>query len=1789
MISAASQSHTIRQPHSFWVRTCSALLLPVYLNLAFAVGPWGLLAAPVYASEPSAETVVSPFPVYTPKTVSVNRRLPSNVSELPSDVPFVFSAETSDAELFRARVLAEPFVPAGGMVTKGENQAFAKAIKTYQRQDNSDDLSSFTSFLSAYPQSRWAASVQLNLGLRYFQTAYFSRALAAYAAAWSLSKDAPDTGARAVADRAIGELMQLNARLGRADVLKQFDAELAGRMLQGSSSELIAGARAGLWLMENRPGDAFRCGPGALDRILAHQQGSVGFNEILLAARSTEQGISLAQVKQLAKSVGLDWQVAKRKPGAVVITPAVVHWQVNHYAALLTKTNGTYYIEDPTFGPAYTATRKALDAEASGYFLVSAGALPEGWSAVTDAEASTIWGKGNTTANDPAATRPTDDKCPPCPPQTTGGVPAARGMPVAAAHVMTVSLNLVDAPLGYTPPIGPAVVFKLTYNQREAGQPSTFDYGHVGRKWSHDWLSFIDESRAGSTGSYTFTPTVRVAGGGSEKYSASSVSTTADLAAYTFPNQAETRVQLSKLDASTYQQLNPDGSRLIFGYRTGAAGARRYFLTQLIDSSGNGLTFDYDTSSRLVAVTDALGQVTTLDYTDPADPLRLTQVTDPFGRFCTLGYTAGGQLASLMDVIGLSSTVSYQAGTDFINILTTPYGTSTFAYGELGRDRWLTMTDAQGDTERIEYRDNSASYPAVAIRPSGINTNGAFHNNRNTFYWDKKAYKEKPTDVNYAYTYHWLHTSINETSSRLEAEKPASEDRIWYNYEGQTSSAYDGTTSRRTKVGRVLDDGTTQLSQYTYNALGRVTQAVDPLNRVTTYIYDTNGIDLLEVRQKTGPNTADYEVLAKATYNTQHLPLTTTDAAGQVTAYTYNAAGQPLSITNAKSETTTFWYHPTGQSVDFDNLSATATGYLVMVDGPLSGTADSIRTTYDGYGRPRTVTESEGYSVTTDYDDFDRPTLVTYLDSTTHQVVYDRLDAIKTKDRLGRWTQTTYNALRQPSIIRDALGRKTFLEYCKCGGLRTLTDANGRVTIWSYDTYGRVTSKNYPDGTATAYSYESKTGRLKTITDAKGQVAIYTYLKDNALDSVAYTGATVATPSVSYSYDTYYPRVLTRIDGVGTTTYTYNPIPITPTLGAGRLASIDGPWANDTQSYTYDELGRGLTSSLNGSANTTTLTYDALGRVSSLVNPLGTFGHTYVGATARPSQRTYPNGQVTNYAYHPNIAATGTGDGDQRLQELEHLAPGGANLSTYGYTYDAEGMIKTWSRQLDTDAALISTFGYDAVNQLTSAVLPSSPTTGTSHLYRYDKGGNRTSLQVDNAVTAAAHNTLNQVTALSATGPIRVAGTLDEPAVVTVNGQPAAVDATNAFSADVSLAPGTHTLSIVATDGSSNTSTKTYEITVGTGTAARTLTYDLNGNLLGDGAGRTFTWDAVNRLASITMGTDVTGFVYDGAGRRVIEKLNGTEIRRWIWGGGPQPIEERDATNAVTKRFYSGLGEQIGGVNYYYTTDHLGSVREMIDDTGAIRARYTYDPFGQKTKVLGDLESTFGFTGFLWHEPSSLNLTIYRGYDTEIGRWLSRDPIAERGGVNLYAYVGNSPVSFYDPLGLRADVNFNDGTTKSAMTADGLYEIINNASNGSISSIAMMGHSSPEMQGISMSDRDGQHVILKTASGRIELSTSNGQWPDFAKLVKDKLSHKGSAAPVINLNGCNTARGDDNIAQALSRQLPGVVVTGSPTATLGKYWGNESSSSWGGPANVYMNGERATRHLGGGESSIYGK
>jgi RHS repeat-associated protein len=201
------------------------------------------------------------------------------------------------------------------------------------------------------------------------------------------------------------------------------------------------------------------------------------------------------------------------------------------------------------------------------------------------------------------------------------------------------------------------------------------------------------------------------------------------------------------------------------------------------------------------------------------------------------------------------------------------------------------------------------------------------------------------------------------------------------------------------------------------------------------------------------------------------------------------------------------------------------------------------------------------------------------------------------------------------------------------------------------------------------------------------------------------------------------------------------------------------------------------------------------------------------------------------------------------------------------------------------------------------------------------------------------------------------------------------------------------------------------------------LTYDYAGNLIDNGEGKTYDWDAASRLVAVndTATNHRSEFTYDGLSRRVkiVEKAGSTvtSTKLFVWVGNTL-AQERNASNKIARHYFAEGEYREKG--YYYTRDHLGSIRELTNAEGTLAARYDYDSYGNRTKLSGTTDVDFGYTGHYHHAPSGLILTLYRAYNSGMGRWISTDPIGEEGGVNLYQYSGNDPVNRIDPLGLQS-------------------------------------------------------------------------------------------------------------------------------------------------------------------------
>lgn len=341
---------------------------------------------------------------------------------------------------------------------------------------------------------------------------------------------------------------------------------------------------------------------------------------------------------------------------------------------------------------------------------------------------------------------------------------------------------------------------------------------------------------------------------------------------------------------------------------------------------------------------------------------------------------------------------------------------------------------------------------------------------------------------------------------------------------------------------------------------------------------------------------------------------------------------------------------------------------------------------------------------------------------------------------------------------------------------------------------------------------------------------------------------------------------------------------------------------------------------------------------------------------------------------------------------------------------------------------------------------------------------------------------LNRYSSRTVPGAVDVLGVAKATASVTVNSA-AAYEKDEYFCKEVSVSNGSgpayQSVSVTATEGANNTN-QTGNILVPP--ATQTFLHDADGNLTNDSLW-SCTWDGENRLKQMTNLTTVSTsarkklvFTYDFIGRRITKKV-------YPWSGGnysttPETdleflydgwnlIAELNATNNAVIRGYiwgqdlSGTMGKAGGIgglllvtehfatptNHFVTYDGNGNVVALVNGANSsIGARYEYSPFGELLRQTGPLAARNPFrwsTKFCDYE-TGLTCYGYRYYNSSLGRWLSKDPIAEAGGNNLYQFCVNAPTIKIDRLG-ETPLNLGDGWSGRVDTFDyrgeGTFEI----------------------------------------------------------------------------------------------------------------------------------------------------
>ncbi|MEW6303671.1 MAG: RHS repeat-associated core domain-containing protein [Verrucomicrobiota bacterium] len=522
------------------------------------------------------------------------------------------------------------------------------------------------------------------------------------------------------------------------------------------------------------------------------------------------------------------------------------------------------------------------------------------------------------------------------------------------------------------------------------------------------------------------------------------------------------------------------------------------------------------------------------------------------------------------------------------------------------------------------------------------------------------------------------------------------------------------------------------------------------------------------------------------------------------------------------------------------------------------------------------------------------------------------------------------------------------------------------------------------------------------------------------------------------------------VDAVGTTRYSYTTI--------GQLLTEDGPWADDTVTYSYHTNGLRKSLSLaqpNKWAWEQTYAYDTGNRLDAITSPAGTFDYHY--AASQPSTL------VTKLSLPGGSYITNSYDSVSRMLSTALKNSTNGTLNSHAYVYNVGGQR---TKQTFTPGNYVD-YTYDDIGQLKTAIGKESG--GGSRLneqfgYAYDTAHNL-NYRTNNALVQTFNvDAVNQLVSVGRSGLFTVSGLAGAGATnVTVNSQTASLYTDLTFAKDgFSLADGTNTFTAIAQSSSGASATNEISAYL---PATASYQYDSNGNLVSDGR-RAFAYDDENQLTSVLV-TNAwkSEFVYDGKMRRRVRKeytwtgsawLQTNEVR-YVYDGN-LAIQERDDGNApdVTYsrgRDLSGSLEDAGGIggllahsqhsilnaqptasHAYYHADGSGNISTLINFQQILIARYYYDVYGNAIARGGTLVDfgRYGFSSKEYHMLSTLTYYGYRFYDANIHRWLTKDPLEDSGArllqrtgtknpdfENVYRFVHNDPVNWVDPFGLQ--------------------------------------------------------------------------------------------------------------------------------------------------------------------------
>jgi RHS repeat-associated protein len=1005
------------------------------------------------------------------------------------------------------------------------------------------------------------------------------------------------------------------------------------------------------------------------------------------------------------------------------------------------------------------------------------------------------------------------------------------------------------------------------------------------------------------------------------------------------------------------------------------------------------------------------------DFHDAAQvPRGLVRVTrDPLGKDTAVDYDAFGLFAvRVTDAVGLVTEATYDERVLLPRQIADPNGTQTeLAYSPLGMvlARYVRGAAGEGD------RDNPSlqfEYDLLAFAERGLPISV-----RSV----RREHHDAETDVSAPDRDRTIATvEYSDGFGRLLQTRTQAEDLLFGDPAfGGGVLAVDPAAPDVAVTGRIVSDPVAVSGWQTYDNKGRVVEKYEPffalgweyrapeageLGQKVELFYDARG-QLVRTRR---PDGSEQLVVLGVP---DDLTDPSTYAPTPWETYTYDAndnAGRTHGAAATAFES--HWNTPASIMVDALGRIVAATAR----NGP-DAAIDwyTTHTAYDIQGNVVEITDALG-----------RAAFLYVYDLARRCWRVDSSDA-------GR-SDTVPDVLGNPTEVRDSKGARTLCAYDvlhRPVRMWARDDASTAITLRHVLEYGDAGSATQPAADRTAARQANLLGRLARQHDEAGVLTIGACdFKGNVIDksrSVIADAPLIA--GSANAADASWNIPVFRLDwepGEG------------QTLGDVEASLLDPNLYRTTASY--DALGRTkrlqLPADFQGQRHVLNPSYNRAGGLEQVLLD-GTLYMERVAYDAR-GRRTliaYGNGLATRYAYDPTTFRLARRRTERFTQsDPATYAPAGGVVQDSTYRYDLAGNLLAvtelapgsgilnnpdaagadahLAQLLASGDALIRTFAYDPIYRLTSATgrecdrPPSAPawldvprctdltrTRGYTEQYRYDAAGSLVEL---------SHQS-------SAGGFVRE----------------------------------------LAVESSSN---RLQSMLIGQ--TAVLYAHDAAGNMLSETSSRLFGWNHVNQLEVFR--THVAGaepsvyarYLYDGAGQRVkklVRRQGGSvEVTHYIdgtfehhrWGSGSSAgannhIHVLDSTQriALVRIGPAEPGDTTPAVQYQLS-DQVGSSTVVIDGTGALVNLEEFTPYGE-TSFGSFAKKRYRFTGMERDEESSLSYHGARYYAPWLGRWSSPDPIGWHGGMNLYGYAHQNPITSSDPSGLDPDVNaFNQEIDK---------------------------------------------------------------------------------------------------------------------------------------------------------------